>query len=229
MRAPASATPEGFHFPPAQVVRRSISTVSSRPAKPKLDAPLRHDHCLIFQTNLVEKRPAPSTDGDPVVVKDLEQALPHLPRFLAGINRLPDATLLVVRDNGGSLLMVGTEALLERFGVVIGALDERLTRHVIGHIGLGWVEDLMVGPARGGVDEAASDTRDEEGIINLELNCVLERLVGARKHVVKFFGLRHRSGEAVKDEAAQGISAKCFLEVGGYMRPGWPHVPVLAF
>jgi hypothetical protein len=38
----------------------------------------------------------------------------------------------------------------------------------------------------------------------LELNCVLERLAGYRKHVIELLGLGHRSREAVEDESMTG-------------------------
>ena len=54
-----------------------------------------------------------------VAVEDGEQALPDLAGLLAGVDRLPDARLLVVADDRGRLLVVGIEALAEGVGVVV--------------------------------------------------------------------------------------------------------------
>ena len=97
--------------------------------------------------------------------------------------------------------MVRAKALLERLGVVVGALDERLARNIVRHVRLRRVEDLVVGAARGGVYKAAGDAGDEERIVDLEFDGVLEGLRGGGEHVVEFLGLGYCSGEAVEDEA----------------------------
>jgi hypothetical protein len=158
---------------------------------------------LVLKTNLV-KQTARSSTNHSLIIKDLEQALPHLAGLLTRIDGLPDTRLLVVRDNGRSLGVVGREALLKRLCVVVGALDERLARDVVGHGGLGRVEDLVVGAAGGGVDEAAGDARDEEAVVDLQFNGVLERLLGCAEHAVELFGLGYCAGESVEDEAVRG-------------------------
>lgn len=59
----------------------------------------------------------------------------------------------------------------------------------------------MVASARSGVDKSASDTRDQEGIVDLELDGVLQLLVPGYKHLVKRLGLGDCAGETVEDEA----------------------------
>jgi hypothetical protein len=54
------------------------------------------DRHLVLQANLVEQGPGPAADDGLLIVEHLEQALPHLPGLLAGIDGLPDAALLVV-------------------------------------------------------------------------------------------------------------------------------------
>lgn len=136
-----------------------------------------------------------------VTVEDGKQRLPDLAGLLAGVDGLPDARVLIVAHHGGSLLVVGGEALLEGLGVVIAALDKRLAGDVVGHGLLRGVEDLVIGPARGGVDETARDARHEEGIVDLELDGVLEGLVALAEHLVETLGLGDCAGEAVEDEA----------------------------
>ncbi len=121
-------------------------------------------------------------------------------------------------------LVVGRQTLLERLGVVVGPLDERLAGDVVGHVLLGRVDcgggrpqSLAVGasarsppgltlavvaPARGGVDETASDARNKEPVRHLELERLVELLLLGREHAVEFFCLNDRAGEAVEDEAA---------------------------
>lgn len=163
---------------------------------------LRTSQHLVLETNLVEQSAALATYRRGLVVKDLEQALPDLSGFLAGIDGFPDARLLVVRHDGGRLLVVRAEALLEGVGVVVGSLDQRLARHVIRHVGLGWVEDLVVGAAGRWVHEAAGDTGDEERVIYLELDGVLERFLRLLQHFVELLRLGDGSWETIEDETA---------------------------
>ena len=97
--------------------------------------------------------------------------------------------------------MVRRQALLQGVGVVVAALDERLARRVVRHGLLGGVEDGVVGAARGRVDEAAGDAGDEEGVVDLELDGVLELLGAGVEHGVEVLGLGDGAGEAVEDEA----------------------------
>lgn len=139
-----------------------------------------------------------------VAVEDGQQALPDLAGLLAGVDGLPDARLLVVAHDGGGLLVVGGQALLEGLGVVVGPLDQRLARDVVRHGHLGRVEGLVVAAARGRVHQPARDARDEQRVVDLQLHGVLELLVALLQHGVEALGLRHGTGEAVEDESAQG-------------------------
>lgn len=145
-----------------------------------------------------------------VAVKDGQQRLPHLARFLAGVDGLPDARLLVVAHNGGGLLVVGRQALLQGLLIIVGPLDQGLAGLVVGH-GLLWrVENCVVAAARGGVDQAASDTRDQERIVDLQLDGVLQGLVTLTQHCVEAFGLRNGTGESIEDESDNGKVSRQF-------------------
>ena len=138
-----------------------------------------------------------------VGVDNLEHVLPYLAGLLAGVNALPDASLAVVVDDGGGLLVVGGETLLEGVGVVVAALDKGLAGDVVLHVLLRGVEGAVVGAAGGRVDQTASDTGDEERVVNLQLNSMLERLLALLEHGVETLGLGDGSGETVKDETAR--------------------------
>lgn len=139
-----------------------------------------------------------------VAVEDGQQALPNLAGLLAGVDGLPDARLLVVAHDRGSLLVVGGEALLEGFGIVVGPLDQGLARDVVGH-GLLWrVEGQVVAPARGRVHQPARDARHQQGVVDLQLHSVLKLLVALPQHLIEALGLRHGTGEAVEDESGRG-------------------------
>lgn len=135
-----------------------------------------------------------------LVLEDTQQALPHLTRLLAGVNAAPDTSLLVVVADGGGLGVVGSQTLGQGVGVVVGALDEGLAGDVVGHVALGRVEDLVVRTAGSGVDQTASDTGDEEGVVDLKLNGVLELLLTGRKHLIQALGLGDSPRETVQDE-----------------------------
>lgn len=139
-----------------------------------------------------------------VAVEDGQQALPDLAGLLAGVDGLPDARLLVVAHDGGSLLVVGGKALLERVGVVVGPLDQGLARDVVGHGLLGRVEGQVVAAARGWVHQPARDTRHQQGVVDLQLHGVLKLLVALPQHLVEALGLGHGTGEAVEDESGRG-------------------------
>lgn len=137
-----------------------------------------------------------------LVLENTQKALPHLARLLAGVNTTPDSGGLVVLADGGGLGVVGSQTLGESVGVVVGALDQGLAGDIVGHVALGGVEDLVVRTAGGGVDETAGDTSDEEGVVDLELDGVLELLLAGDEHLVQTLGLGDSSGETVQDETA---------------------------
>jgi len=141
-------------------------------------------------------------------LQNIQDALPHLPRFLAGIDSLPNARLAVVVRHGRSLVVVSFEALLQRIFVVVRSLDERLAGNVIRHFLLWGVEDLVVGSAGGGVDEAAGDAGHEQIVVDLQLDGVFERFLLDGEHAVKLFGLWDCAGETVEDET-KGVGSAC--------------------
>ena len=97
--------------------------------------------------------------------------------------------------------MIGGEPLLKRVGVVVASLDQWFACDVVLHGVLGWVEHLVVGSAGSGVDETTCYPRDEQTVVDLELDGVLERFLGAREHGVETFCLRDCAWEAIEDEA----------------------------
>ena len=116
------------------------------------------------------------------------------------IDTLPDARALVVSDDRRRLGLVGSEPLLEGLWSVVAALHEWLARHIVCHVLLGRVEGGVVGAAGRWVDEAAGDTRDKEGVVDLKLNGVLKLLVLLLEHVVETLSLYHGARETVEDE-----------------------------
>lgn len=138
-------------------------------------------------------------------VEDLEHVLPDLAGLLGGVETLPDTGLLVVADDGSRLGVVGSEALLEGLRVVVGALDEGLASDVILHILLGRVEGAVVGASGSGVDEAAGNAGDEQGVVDLQLDSVLKLLVARLEHSIESLSLGDCTGEAVEDEASLAL------------------------
>lgn len=53
------------------------------------------------------------------------------------------------------------------------------------------------------MDQSTGDSGDEEGIRDLELNGVVDRLVLGLEHSVKLLSLRNSSGESIKDETVR--------------------------
>lgn len=73
--------------------------------------------------------------------------------------------------------MISPQSLLQRFGIVVGSLNQGFASHVILHGFFRWVEDPVVCSSGGWVDEAAGDTGDEEAVVDLELDRVFEGLL----------------------------------------------------
>lgn len=144
------------------------------------------------------------------LVEDTENALPNLTGLLAGINTTPDTSLLVVGADGGGLGVVGGKTLAEGVGVVVGSLDQRLAGDIVHHVLLGGVEDLVVRAARRRVHQAASDTRHEQSIVDLQLNGVLERKLARGQHLVQTLSLGNGTGETVQNETGGSISSGQF-------------------
>lgn len=160
-----------------------------------------------YMINLVLKADLAQQATGRLLIENTEEALPDGARFLAGIDTLPDAGLLVVVDDRAGLLVVGRESLLESVGVVIASLDERLASNVIGHVGLWGVEDLVVRTTGCRVNETAGDSGNKELVVNTELNGVLKSLLPWCKHLVKTLGLSNSTGETIKNESAHVSSA----------------------
>lgn len=53
------------------------------------------------------------------------------------------------------------------------------------------------------MDETASDTRHQEGVVDFELNGVLQVLAAGRKHGIETIGLGNSAWEAIKDETVR--------------------------
>lgn len=131
---------------------------------------------------------------------------PDLLRRLAGVKTPPDTFLLVKVGDGRSRLVVRLETLLESVGIVVRTLNKRLSGNVVLAGNLRGSKLDVVGAARGRVHKTASDTADQEVVLDLELDGVLDRLLASVKHLVQLLRLNHGTGEAVQDEAVLAIS-----------------------
>lgn len=98
--------------------------------------------------------------------------------------------------------MVGHEALLQGVGVVVGALNEGLSSDVVLHVILGGVEDAVVRASGSRVNETSGDTGNEEGIVDLELDGVVELVSAVGQHLVESLSLGNSTGESIEDESA---------------------------
>lgn len=168
-----------------------------------------------------------TTRENALVLENTEQALPHLARLLAGVDTPPDTGLLVVVDHRGGLGVVGTQTLLEGIGVVVRALDQRLASHIVLHVALGRVEDLVIRAAGGRVDQTASDASHQERVVDLQLNGALELLLTGEKHVVQTLGLGNSAGETIQNESTSRLLVSFLVRIIGRM-PRWRYIPVLA-
>lgn len=155
-------------------------------------------------------------------LKDAKQALPDNSWLLAGINLLPDTSLLVVADDRTGLVVVGGQSLLKSTLVVIAALNKRLASDIVSHVRLWWVENLVVGAAGCRVDQTACNSCDKELVVDVQFNGVLERLFHRLKHRVEALGLGNSAREAVEDESG------CFSNVGIVVVGFSSSAPVLA-
>ena len=74
----------------------------------------------------------------------------------------------------------------------------------------------MVGAARGGVNEPAGDTGDEEAVVDLHLDGVVEAaLARFLEHGVEALGLGDGTRETVKDEANEIVNKQGY-SIGWY-------------
>lgn len=101
--------------------------------------------------------------------------------------------------------MICAQSLAQCLSIIVGSLDERLSSDIVFHKLLWWVKDLVVGSARGRVDQSAGDSVDEELVVNLQLDGVFQRLVLSLQHFVEAFSLGDGSWEAIENKAA-GVS-----------------------
>ena len=154
---------------------------------------------LVLEANLAQQ--AARSTARIALFEDTEQALPDSARLLAGVDALPDASLLVVVDDRTGLVVVGSQALLKGIGVVVGSLDKRFTGDIVSHGVLRRVENLVVGAAGCRVNQTASDSGNKELIVNAELDGVLEGHLPRSKHLVEALGLGNCAREPVKDES----------------------------
>lgn len=113
--------------------------------------------------------------------------------------------------------MVGAKTLLERLCIIIGALDERLASHIVLHLELGGVEDLVVGATGGGMDKTAGDACHKKSIVNLKLDGMLEGLAGRSEHLVELLSLSDCSWETIEDKTASGVSNVMQTGITGHL------------
>mmetsp|Transcript_47286 Transcript_47286/g.64110 ORF Transcript_47286/g.64110 Transcript_47286/m.64110 type:complete len:246 (+) Transcript_47286:63-800(+) len=142
---------------------------------------------------------------------------PDLLDGAAAVDFLHDALRAVVGQDGDRLVVVGAEALLQRIGGVVGALEERRAALVILHRllhrlavraelhGLRRAELHVVRPSAGLVHPAAADALLEHGGVDVEGHHERHGLAIARQHLVERVRLGLRAREAVEDEAAGAV------------------------
>ncbi|GAO51897.1 hypothetical protein G7K_5985-t1 [Saitoella complicata NRRL Y-17804] len=168
---------------------------------------------LVLESNSLVDRTL-NTSHNLLLSKDGRQRGPNDLRRLRSVNARPDTLGAVVVDNRSSLSVVSRQTLAEGLGVIVGTLDERLAGNVVSHGHLWWVELLVVGTTGSGVDQTTSDTRNEEGVIDLQLDRVIQLLLPLLEHGVQLVGLGDSTGETVEDEAelAFGVGGELGLD-----------------
>jgi hypothetical protein len=70
------------------------------------------------------------------------------------VDVMEDTQFLVVIQQRHGLLSVGGQAMADSLRLIILALDQRLTGHVIHTLLLGWVERTVVDPSTGRVNQS---------------------------------------------------------------------------
>lgn len=153
--------------------------------------------------------------------KDASKVVPNNSRALCGVNWFPDTLFLVVLYDWAGLLVECTKPFAEGLYVVVGALDEGFTCDVVDHLLLWWTKQVsrrvsrahntmewttqlefaMIGSTTGWMYESASDTRDQELILNLQFDNMVQLLFTVRQHSVELFRLGNSSGETVENES----------------------------
>lgn len=100
-------------------------------------------------------------------LQNIQDIFPYLARLLAGINTLPNASLFIVIDYRGCLVVIYSESFLKRIGIVVASLNERLAGNII----LQWlfrgVEGCMIRATGSRMDQAACDTSNKKRIVYL--------------------------------------------------------------
>ena len=189
-------------FPSTDVYTWSCSCASmvNRFSEVQHGQVLCRQHSL-SQPNLGQDRATSASQRPVILVKHAQKALPHLAGLLARINLPPNPRLLVVSHHRTRLAVICAQSCRQRLLVVVAALNQWLASDIVGHRFLGWVEDLVVAAAGGGVDETAGDAGDEEGVVDLELDGVHEGFRLGFEHLVEALCLGDCAWETVEDEA----------------------------
>jgi hypothetical protein len=124
---------------------------------------------------------------------------------VAGRVRIPGrGPLRVVRDERLGLLVVDAEAFPDRLLLVVVALDEVLARGVVLARHLRRVVLDVVGAPRGQVDAAAGHAVDDHGVVDVDLDHVLD----AHARGLHRLGLRDRARKAVEEKPAGAIGGE---------------------
>ena len=96
--------------------------------------------------------------------------------------------------------MMCPQPFLQGICVIVGPLDKWFARHIILHRFFRRIEDLVIAAARGGMNEPASNTGNEEAIVDLKFDGVFQGFLLLSEHLIKPLGLGYGPGEAIKYE-----------------------------
>src|SRR3984893_448088 len=122
------------------------------------------------------------------------------------IDRGEDATVAIIRQDRRRLTMVDFEPRLDRLRPVVGAARKlAAAANVTGLVDLGPVIAFVIAGAALLTAEASGKAIDQHGLIDLELDHVVESETTARQHFIERLRLRERPRKAVENKAVAGI------------------------
>jgi hypothetical protein len=118
-------------------------------------------------------------------VDRLLDVVSYLLGSLVSVDGGQHALLGVELEKGRRLLVVGIKAIAESLLVVIRALDKGLSSEVVLTRNLRGSELLVVGAARGGVDQTTANATNKDLIIDLELDDTVNVDLVLSQHLIK--------------------------------------------
>lgn len=108
--------------------------------------------------------------------------------------------IAVVVQHWSGLLVELVQTGLQLLSGIVTTLHQRLASNVILALILGRVEVDIVGASGGSVDQATSDTLDQEIIVDAQVDHLVNGNTLLGQHGVQKLGLCHSSGETIQDE-----------------------------